>query len=165
MRIPFTDRKRSLTRRTFKGASYGAANWLALGRTTGRGKNAPSKKTDTPGQGSVSAAVGGPVSRVTKSVMKMRSRIEVNLEELDQIIDHGKQAPLSEAECQKLRSALRAMADRLSSNRSTEKTSVCAQPVTSSRCGAEDSECAISPGRAWASRRHRSPSARQIGYS
>ncbi len=32
----------------FKGTCYRAANWLALGRTTGRGKNAPSKKPTRP---------------------------------------------------------------------------------------------------------------------
>jgi transposase len=51
-----------------------------------------------------------------------RVRVEVNLEELDQIIDRGTQAPLSESDGQKLKAALHAMAERLSSNRSTEKT-------------------------------------------
>jgi hypothetical protein len=32
----------------FKGTCYRAANWLVLGRTTGRGKNAPSKKARYP---------------------------------------------------------------------------------------------------------------------
>ncbi|MBV9309049.1 MAG: DUF4338 domain-containing protein [Acidobacteriaceae bacterium] len=32
----------------FKGTCYRAANWLVLGRTTGRGKNAPSKKPRFP---------------------------------------------------------------------------------------------------------------------
>src|SRR5882724_10915944 len=32
----------------FKGTCYHAANWMALGRTTGRGKNAPSKKPTRP---------------------------------------------------------------------------------------------------------------------
>ena len=63
------------------------------------------------------------VSRVTDPVMKARRvRVEVNLEELDQIIDRGTQAPLSESDGQKLKAALHAMAERLSSNRSTEKT-------------------------------------------
>jgi transposase len=55
--------------------------------------------------------------------MTMRRRIEVNLEELDQIIDRGTQAPLSEAEGQKLKTAIHAMAECLSSKRTTEKTS------------------------------------------
>ena len=51
-----------------------------------------------------------------------RVRVEVNLEELDQIIDRGTQAPLSESDGQKLKAALHAMAEWLSSNRRTEKT-------------------------------------------
>ena len=49
--------------------------------------------------------------------------MDVNLEELDQIIDHGMHTPLNEAEGQKLKTALHAMAERLSWKRSTEKTS------------------------------------------
>jgi len=52
-----------------------------------------------------------------------RRRIEVNLEELDRIIDHGMRAPLSESDGQKIKAALHAMADRLTTKRSTEKTS------------------------------------------
>jgi hypothetical protein len=52
-----------------------------------------------------------------------RRRIEVNLEELDRIIDHGTRAPLSESDGQKIKIALHAMADRLTPKRSTEKTS------------------------------------------
>ena len=51
-----------------------------------------------------------------------RRRIDINLEELDQIIDRGRRAPLSESDGRKLKAALHAMAERLSSNRSTEKT-------------------------------------------
>ena len=47
----------------------------------------------------------------------------MNLEELDQIIDRGMRTPLNEAEGQKLKTALHAMAERLSWKRSTEKTS------------------------------------------
>ena len=54
--------------------------------------------------------------------MTIRRRIDVNLEELDQIIDRSTQAPLSEAEGQKLKTALHGMAERLSSKRTTEKT-------------------------------------------
>jgi transposase len=52
-----------------------------------------------------------------------RRRIEVNLEELDRIIDHGTRAPISESDGQKIKAALHAMADRLTPKRSTEKTS------------------------------------------
>ncbi|MBV9309048.1 MAG: IS66 family transposase [Acidobacteriaceae bacterium] len=52
-----------------------------------------------------------------------RRRIDVNLEELDQIIDRGRQAPLSESDGQKLKVALHTMADQLMPKRTTEKTS------------------------------------------
>ena len=55
--------------------------------------------------------------------MTMRRRIDVNLEELDQIIDRSTQAPLSKSEGQKLKTAIHAMAERLSWKRTTEKTS------------------------------------------
>jgi transposase len=54
--------------------------------------------------------------------MTMRGRIDVNLDELDQIIDRGTRAPLSEPEGQKLKTALHAMAERLLPKRNTEKT-------------------------------------------
>ena len=54
---------------------------------------------------------------------KSRSPIEVNLDELDRIIDRSIQAPLSPTEGHKLKTALHAMADRLTRKRSTEKTS------------------------------------------
>ncbi len=53
---------------------------------------------------------------------KSHKRIEVNLEELDRIIDHGMDVPLSKAEGQKIKAALHAMAERLTGKRSTEKT-------------------------------------------
>jgi len=52
-----------------------------------------------------------------------RPRIDVNLDELDQIIERGKHTPLSEADGQKLKTALHAMAQQLIRNRTTEKTS------------------------------------------
>ena len=52
--------------------------------------------------------------------MTMRRRIDVNLEELDQIIDRSTHAPLSQSEGQKLKTAIHAMAERLSSKRNTE---------------------------------------------
>jgi hypothetical protein len=52
--------------------------------------------------------------------MKTRSRVEVNLEELDQIIDRATDAPLSKSDSAKLKTALHAMAERLSTKRTTE---------------------------------------------
>ena len=52
----------------------------------------------------------------------IRQRIEVDLDELDQIIDRGTRAPLSQSEGQKLKTAIHAMAEKLVRKRSTEKT-------------------------------------------
>ena len=51
-----------------------------------------------------------------------RRRIDINLEELDQLIDRSMQAPLSASEGGKLKTAMHAMADRLLGKRNTEKT-------------------------------------------
>ena len=61
-----------------------------------------------------------------------RPRVDVNLEELDQIIERGTQAPLSELESEKLKSALHALAGMFAkSSRTTEKTkNVLEQPET-----------------------------------
>lgn len=55
--------------------------------------------------------------------MTKKRRIDVNLEELDQIIDRSTSTPLSKADSEKLKTALHAMADRLTAKRTTEKTS------------------------------------------
>ncbi len=60
-----------------------------------------------------------------------RPRLDVNLEELDQIIERGTQAPLSESESEKLKSALHALVGMLAKPRTTEKTkNVLEQPET-----------------------------------
>ena len=41
-----------------------------------------------------------------------RPRLDVNVGELDELLDHARQAPLSEPEYQKLKTALHALADR-----------------------------------------------------
>ena len=58
----------------------------------------------------------------------MRRRVEVNLDELDQIIDRSMREPLSASEGQKLKTALHAMAEKLVRKRSTEKTRVVLPP-------------------------------------
>jgi hypothetical protein len=52
-----------------------------------------------------------------------RRHVEVNVEELDRIIDDARSAPLSEADSQKLKTALHALAERLLPHPQTEKTS------------------------------------------
>ena len=42
-----------------------------------------------------------------------RRRVDVNLDELDRVLDGAREAPLSEADCDKLKSALHALAAML----------------------------------------------------
>jgi transposase len=58
-----------------------------------------------------------------------RKRLDVNLKELDQIIDHAREVPLSESESEKLKEALHALAGMLPAPRSTEKTSAVLPPA------------------------------------
>src|SRR3984885_297128 len=66
-----------------------------------------------------------------------RKRVDVNLKELDQIIDHAREAPLSESESGKLKEALHALAGMLSAPRSTEKTSAVLSPADPQQQGKE----------------------------
>jgi transposase len=52
-----------------------------------------------------------------------KRRLNVNLEELDRVLEGARQAPLSEADHDKLKDALHAMAALLTRSRNTEKTS------------------------------------------
>jgi transposase len=54
---------------------------------------------------------------------KTRRRIDVNLEELDRVLDGAREAPLSDADHDKLKDALHALAAMLVRPRNTEKTS------------------------------------------
>ena len=56
-------------------------------------------------------------------------RVDVNLKELDQIIDHAREVPLSESESEKLKEALHALAGMMPAPRSTEKTSAVLPPT------------------------------------
>jgi transposase len=58
-----------------------------------------------------------------------RKRVDVNLKELDQIIDHAREVPLSESESDKLKEALHALAGMLPPPRSTEKISAVLPPT------------------------------------
>src|ERR1700722_1063929 len=60
-----------------------------------------------------------------------RPRMDVNLEELDRVLDQARQAPLSEPDYDKLKSALHALAGMVPKPRTTEKTkNVLEQPET-----------------------------------
>ena len=56
-------------------------------------------------------------------------RVDVNLEELDRVLDHAREAPLSEPDYEKLKEALHALAGMLPAPRSTEKTSAVLPPT------------------------------------
>ena len=58
-----------------------------------------------------------------------RPRVNVNLEELDRVLDHAREAPLSEPDYEKLKNALHALAGMLPPPRSTEKTKAVLGPI------------------------------------
>jgi hypothetical protein len=58
-----------------------------------------------------------------------RKRVDANLKEPDQIIDHAREVSLSESESEKLIDALHALAGMLPQQRSTEKTSMVLPPA------------------------------------
>jgi transposase len=62
-----------------------------------------------------------------------RRRLEVNLEELDQVLDRARQSPLSEADYDKLKGALHALAAMLAPPRTTEKTSAVVEGLEQSQ--------------------------------
>ncbi len=106
------------------------------------------QQAQPPDQGNPRLAPDAAFPRVSQPVMTMRRRVDVNLDELDQIIDRSPRAPLSEAEGQKLKTALHAMAERLLRKRSTEKTSAVLPPDTAP-AGKPDSQ-RIGSSRSWA---------------
>src|SRR5262252_6139929 len=76
-----------------------------------------------------------------------QSRMDVDLEELDGIIDGALRAPLSESDGRKLKTALHTMAERLVRQRTTEKTkAVLPEPQclsTPQSAGADQAEPAV----------------------
>jgi transposase len=74
---------------------------------------------------------------------RSRPRIDINLNELDQVLDHARAGPLSDSDYEKLRTALHTLAELLALRRSTEKTSAvidrpdtaAAQPVAATERG------------------------------
>ena len=65
-----------------------------------------------------------------------RRLVDVNLDELDQVLDGARQAPLSEADYDKLKGALHALAAMLAPPRNTEKTSAVLEESEGSDTGA-----------------------------
>ncbi len=60
-----------------------------------------------------------------------RPRMDVNLGELDQLLDQARETPLSEPDCNKLKTTLHALVELLAGKRSTEKTSAVLPSQTS----------------------------------
>ena len=78
---------------------------------------------------------------------KTRRRIDVNLVELDQVLDSALEAPLSEADHDKLKDALHALAALLVRSRNTEKTSeVVEKPEDSEAEAQQDNNAPAPPG-------------------
>jgi transposase len=69
-----------------------------------------------------------------------RSRLDVDLEELDRVIDAAENGPLNKADRQKLKTTLHALVERLAQKRNTEKTSSVLEPGNSSSTAAESPE-------------------------
>ena len=74
-----------------------------------------------------------------------RPRIDVNLSELDQLLDQAQQAPLSEPDCNKIKTTLHTLVEMLAAKRNTEKTR--------SVVGAADSDAAATEAAASAEKK------------
>src|SRR5487761_1283183 len=78
---------------------------------------------------------------------KARCRIDVNLEELDRVLDGAREAPLSEADHDKLKDTLHALAAMLVRSCNTEKTcEVLGKPEDSEAEAQQDSNAPPPPG-------------------
>jgi transposase len=75
-----------------------------------------------------------------------RRRLDVNVEELDRVIDRAEDGPLSKADCQKLKTTLHALVERLAPKRNTEKTNSVLEPKDSSSAATESPEQAAPAG-------------------
>ena len=80
-----------------------------------------------------------------------KRRLDVNLDELDRVLDGARQAPLSEADYDKLKDALHAMAALLTRSRNTEKTSAVTGDAAGG--GSRPRSGRASGSRTWAERR------------
>jgi len=69
-----------------------------------------------------------------------RRRLNVDVEELDRVIDAAEDGPLSKSDCQKLKTTLHALVERLAQKRNTEKTNSVLEPKNSSSAEAESAE-------------------------
>ena len=125
----------------FRGTCYRAANWVLLGKTTGRGKQSNSYVPNR----SIKEVLGYPLTKRFRELLgavamkTARRRIDVNLDELDRVLDGARQAPLSEADYDKLKERLHALAAMLVRPRNTEKTSAVVEEAEDAETGERDS--------------------------
>src|ERR1700730_11501475 len=78
-----------------------------------------------------------------------RRRVDVNLDELDRVLDGARQAPMSEADYDKIKSALHALAAMIAPPRHTEKTSAVLEKSEDTKTGTgaqPDAHSSPSPG-------------------
>ena len=54
---------------------------------------------------------------------RTRPHVDINLQELDQVLDHAREAPLSQPDYQKIKDTLHTLVELLTPVRNTEKTS------------------------------------------
>lgn len=76
----------------------------------------------------------------------VKRHVDVNLDELDRVLDQAREAPLSEADCDKLKSALHSLAAMLVRPRSTEKTSAVLEAAEAVGALSPHLDTAPSPG-------------------
>ncbi len=94
----------------FRGTCYRAANWVLLGRTTGRGKDSTSKRPNR----SIKEVLGYPLTRRFRQLLREASmkpafeRLDVSTEELEALLEQAREA-LGEAGYQKLKAAVRTL--------------------------------------------------------
>ncbi len=94
----------------FRGTCYRAANWILLGRTTGRGKDDQTHRPNRSIKEVFGTSPSPAISRVTSEhigIMKPE-RLDVTSEELEALLE-GVRAPLGEASYQKLQAAIRTL--------------------------------------------------------
>jgi len=78
---------------------------------------------------------------------RSRRRIDINLNELDQVLDHARAGPLNDSDYEKLRTALHTLAELLALRRSTEKTSaVIDRPESAAEKPAQSTDTGEKPG-------------------
>ena len=80
---------------------------------------------------------------------KARRHLDVNLVELDQVLDSALEAPLSEADHNKLKDTLHALAALLVRSRNTEKTSAVVGKPEDSKQPEDNSATAARPRPQW----------------